>query len=119
MDEAKIETEKREYTGRFRFFILITSAITIACLLVLLSLKLYDWSGASQLDFSLPSYNGMRQEIDKDTSINFPSTGAIDQATIDQFNEQYDIQLEHAQKSTGFGSKALSDSSLGIKMPKD
>jgi len=117
MDVPEIVPEKREYNGRFRFIMMVSASIVIACLLVFLSLKLYDWSGASQLDFSLPSYNGLRKDIKTDDDVNFPSTGAIDQSTIDQFNQQFSAQLKQAKESNGFSTKALDDGSLGINMP--
>lgn len=112
------EPIKHEVNGRLRFIALIAGSIVVASLLVFLSLRLYDWSGASQLDFSLPTYDGMRQSIHSDEAVSFPSTGNIDQAAIDEFNRQFETQLKDLDQSKGFSSQALSDRSLGIKMPK-
>jgi hypothetical protein len=119
MEQPDITEEKHEYSGRSRFILLIGGSILVACMLVFISLKLYDWSGASQLDFSLPSYNSLRQGINNDDSVNFSGTGAINQQVVDDFEQQFATQLEQAEKSNGFSSKALDDSSLGIRMPKE
>ena len=98
-----------------RFLYLVGGSIVIACLLVMVSLQLYSSSGAAQLDLSLPSYNGVRDKILTDTSMNFPSTGALDAKSLNDFRKLYDEQVKQTQGGNGFNTSALDDASLGVR----
>lgn len=103
---------------RYKFLGLIAGAIVAALALTWLSMQLYSWSGAAQLDLSLPSYDKLRSQVHDDGSVTFSNSGAIDSDTISNFKQQFDEQLEQTEGGTGFSSSALSDESLGIAMPK-
>lgn len=106
------------YSARMRFTMMIAGAIVIASLLVGLALELYAWSGASQLDLSLPTYTSVREQIKDDSSVSFSASGPIDKSTLDNFLQLFDKQMQQTNGSSGFSSQALSDESLGINMPQ-
>lgn len=98
-----------------RFLYLVGGSIAIACLLVVVSLQLYSSSGAAQLDLSLPSFDGVRDKILTDTPMNFPSTGALDTKSLNDFRNLYDEQVKQTGGGNGFNTPALDDTSLGIR----
>lgn len=97
-----------------RFLYLVGGSVVVACLLVAFAMQLYSWSGAAQLDLSLPSYDGVREKIAVDPPKTFPSTGALDSKALNDFRVLYDKQIEKTQGGDGFNTSALDDTSLGI-----
>lgn len=113
--KSDIESNNLHQISEHRFVIMIAGAIATALVLVIVSIKVYNLSGAAQLDLSLPSYNSKERENaaikEPDT---FSSTGPIEKDTLDQFLKQYDKQLKQIDGVDGYNTDGLSDSSLGI-----
>jgi hypothetical protein len=116
MDSSKPSTESGNATGwrQHSFLVMVGGAIVIACVLVFVSMELYSSSGAAQLDLSLPSYNNVRSSIPPDTTSAYPSTGAFDKNSLNQFRTMYTAEAQQTAGAEGFNSQALSDQALGI-----
>ncbi len=114
-DQPQNPEEVASAHHQHRFLYLVGGSVVVACLLVVVSLQLYSWSGAAQLDLSLPAFNGVRDKIVTDTPMNFPSTGALDTNALNDFRKLYDQQVKQTQGGDGFNSSALDDTSLGVR----
>lgn len=104
--------------GRYNFIFFLIGSIGLASTLVVVSMFLYDRSGAAQLDLSRPGYVDVRsQSITSDSDfVEYPSTGSVNQSTIDEFKTLFDQQSEKAKAIDAFGGDPLSDSALGIEI---
>lgn len=95
--------------GDHRFLAMIVLSITIATILVAVSIVLYRSSGAAQLDLSRPGYKEVRSEVViEDSNLStFSATGLIDQTVIDNFRTLYAQQVQKAKAIDAFGSDPL------------
>lgn len=104
---------------RFRvtFVMMIVGAIMIASLLVVLSMYLYNRSGAAQLDLSLPGLQQQRLKAQSTERFDaFSSSGALDDDALSQFNQIYTGQQSAIQQDKdGFNPDELGDVNLNIQ----
>ena len=91
---------------------ILAIAITIAMTSV--SMYLYVRSGASGLDLSRPGFNGMQNNVQKERSFNFASTGKLSQQDYDEFVRLFDEQRAAINASGNFDDQLLSDEALGF-----
>lgn len=114
------QTMKTEDEGSFRskhrFFILIAASILVASVLVVISLAIYNGSGAAQLDLSRPGYNDIRaQVITTDSEIkNYSNLGPISQDAISEFKSIFGQQATKIKAVDAFGGDPLNPEALGI-----
>lgn len=95
----------------------VAIAITIAVLLVSVSMAVYYQSDAYRLDLSRPEYVSKRAEISEDTKKSnneFDSQGAVDANTVHDFLRMYDAEMEKIGHVKAFSQDVLSGTSLGI-----
>lgn len=106
--------------ARFRvtFVMMIAGAITIALLLVLVSMYLYGRSGAAQLDLSLPGLQEQRMKAQATERFEaFSASGPLDERALDQFSQIYTAQQSAIeQDKNGFEPDELSDEKLNIQV---
>ena len=113
INEAKTETG----WGQHRYLIMVSASIVVATVLVVISMYIYNNSGAAQLDLSRPGYSANVREqasnaIDDFTS--YPDSGELDEQALDDFKKLYDKQSKQATGIDAFGDDVLSDSALQI-----
>lgn len=116
IDDLQKEAVLMTKWQRHRFLLLIAAVIVISCVLVTISMNLYNSSGAAQVDLSRPGYQSVRSEASRDSTPEdaFPSTGDLDDNAFKQFDTMYN---NHAKRVTGvdsFDPEALSDDSLQL-----
>lgn len=95
----------------------VAIAITIAVLLVSVSMAVYYQSDAYRLDLSRPEYVSKRAEISEDTKKSnneFDAQGAVDANTVHDFLRMYDAEMEKIGHVKAFSQDVLGDASLGI-----
>ena len=112
-----VQEEHRMYAvAKNRFTILIIGSITVALLLVMISLFLYGVSGAAQVDLSGPGYSSVRSEVteDRDSFEAFPGTGPINKEALALFDRLYTQTTQAATKSEVFHNDVISDRALRI-----
>ncbi|MFZ2125697.1 MAG: hypothetical protein WA087_02650 [Candidatus Saccharimonadales bacterium] len=98
-----------------RFVAMIIGSIIVAFILVLVSMHIYNSSGAAQLDLSRPGYVSVRSQAnDGGEDINYSNKGAIDQSAIDEFQEIFSEQVKNVKSVDAFGGDPLSAKSLGL-----
>lgn len=102
---------------RVTLAVMIAGAITLALLLVLLSMYLYNRSGAAQLDLSLPGLQEQRLKAQSTERFDaFSASGPLDEDALDQFNQIYTGQQSAiGQDKDGFDPGELSDTKLNIR----
>lgn len=98
--------------------VMIAGAILIASLLVLLSMHLYNRSGAAQLDLSLPGLQEQRiQAQSTERFETFSASGALDEDALSQFNQIYTGQQSALSRDkNGFNPELLDDEALNIQV---
>lgn len=107
-----------ERWGEHRFLIMIAGSIVIALFLVGVALALYASSGAAQLDLSRPGYQSVRKQVSQDDTFSgFSANGAIDKASLEQFEKLYDERAKQAIGVESFGGNGMSDESLSVDAP--
>jgi len=117
-DEPVRATDDPGSWYRARLVMFIAGSIGIALLLVAISLALYVSSGAAQLDLSRPGYQSVQSQVEKgETFKGFPSTGAVDDKAISQFNKLFDEQVKQVTGADAFNPEVLSNQALGIDAP--
>lgn len=118
MNEPQIPAIIDEFAGssKRRFLIFVSISILVAFVLVLISMYMYNSSGAAQLDLSRPGYVSVRsQAISDDGDFkNYSSTGTIDQSSITEFKTLYASQAQKTKAVDAFGGDPLSPDALGI-----
>lgn len=100
-----------------KFLLLVGITIVIALVLVIISLQLYNSSGAAQLDLSRPGYKSVRSQVSYGSEFTgFPSSGPLDKEAIDSFRSLYSEKLKEATALDSFGGDVLSDKALGLEV---
>jgi len=107
------------FWDQHRFLILIGLAITVALVLVIISMTLYSSSGAIQLDLSRPGYKTVSSQATSDESgfVDYPTSGKLNAKSINDFKSLYDIQAAKAKAIDAFGGDPLNPDTLGISAP--
>ena len=118
MDESLSITTLNELSSssKYRFLFLIILSILISFILVLISLAMYNSSGAAQLDLSRPGYQDVRSQAtttDSDLQ-NYSSVGSINQTTINEFKSIYAGQAQKVNAVDAFGGDPLSPDALDL-----
>ncbi|CAN5414619.1 hypothetical protein BH10PAT4_BH10PAT4_1150 [soil metagenome] len=118
-DNEEVQAEDTGYWSQHRFFLLVGMSITIALVLVAISMTLYATSGAAQLDLSRPGYKSIiSQAVNTDGSFgNYSSVGKLDQASINEFKTLYDKQSAQAKAVDAFSGDPLDPDLLEISVP--
>jgi hypothetical protein len=117
-EELMRDAHKLGRWERHRFLLLVGISIAISLMLVAVSLKLYNSSGAAQLDLSRPGYEHVKQKSSQSGVFEaFPSTGEINKEAIDKFRALYKKRAEQATNVDSFGGDVMSDAALSIEAP--
>ncbi len=101
------------------FPLMVAVSISVALLLVWVSLLLYNQSGAAQLDLSRPSFQAVRSQAQRTEPLaGFePPMGRLTEKDLKEFEKLYTKQTTDMHNyENSFSSGALSDKSLGIKV---
>ena len=116
-------TEETEHSAalpayRRNIALFISCSVLIAFLLVLISMALYNSSGAAQLDLSRPGYKSVQDQVNRtDNFESFPATGPVTTTILEQFLKLFDRQVRPVSTTDAFSPAALDDQALGIDAP--
>lgn len=112
--EEKLE-EKMPFVGEHRFGVMVIISIVVSILLVIISLSLYNSSGAAQLDLSRPGYNDVRGEVDNsDDYVGFSSVGPVDMTVFIEFQTIYNEKASRLISADAFSGDPLNSIVLGF-----
>jgi hypothetical protein len=120
MSEEDLVADAHHLEGweKHRFLLMVGASIVIALLLVAVSMKLYESSGAAQLDLSRPGYEHVSEKVaQSEVFKGFPATGEINQEAIDDFRAMYEKRAIQATDVDSFGGDVMSDAALSIDEP--
>lgn len=110
--------DQQKFWGQHRFSLLLIITVLIAITLTVVSMTIYNSSGAAQLDLSRPGYRSVSDKIDtKDTIDGYSSTGAVNKDTIKDFMKQYDDQATKAKGVDAFSGDPLNPDVLEFGTP--
>ena len=113
MSEETSPTPKKTWI-KFPFVALIAASIAVALGLVMVSMYLYNMSGAAQLDLSLP---GLQEEQQVKRYDGFNATGKLDEESLKQFDELYKKQKADINRDgKEFDVTVLNNDKLGISV---
>lgn len=116
MQKLKKIFEDTKSLSKYRFLLFIVSSILLSFVVVMISMELYQSSGAAQLDLSRPGYVSVRSQATTDTGEfqNYPDSGPINQDDINEFKAIYDLQAQKIKTVDAFKGDPLSIDALGI-----
>lgn len=92
----------------------ILVAVVAACVMTVVSMRLYDIDDVSRLDVSLPNRESIRSSGDEEEVQNFAASGALDSKAMSDFQKLYDKNRAALDALGKFDSDVLSDDSLQI-----
>lgn len=103
-------------SGRHNFLIFVSSSIVMSFCLVVVSMMMYNSSGAAQLDLSRPGYVTVRSQAGSTSTSykDYPATGVINQSVIDEFDTLFKAQSGKITSANVFSGDPLSPEALGI-----
>jgi len=114
MDDLPQMNSKREgselvgFWAEHRFFILVFATIVISLVLVVISLVIYNVSGAAQLDLSRPGYQSVSNQVEReDSSDQFSPSGSVTNESINEFIKLYDDQARKTKSVDAFNGDPL------------
>jgi len=109
-------TDKLSFRDKHSFLLFIVVSILIASVVVVISMAMYNGSGAAQLDLSRPGYKSVRSQAttNQDDFQYYPSSGTINKDVTSEFKSLYDKQAKKVEVVDAFGGDPLSPDTLGI-----
>ncbi len=113
--EAAASEGARDHLSGHRLVILVVIVITVALMMLAVSLKLYYTSGAAQIDLSRRGYESVREKAFRDEDVPaLLSNGVIDREVLSRFQRDFLLQLDEVRKIDDFGKDFVSNDELGI-----
>ena len=112
MDEApKITTPAESevtFWDQHRYLLMVTITIIASICLVVVSMTIYNLSGAAQLDLSRPGYQSVSDKVDDTSDIDdYSALGPVNKTTVEEFTKLYDIHATKAKAVDAFNGDPL------------
>lgn len=116
----KLGAEGLSFWDRHRLSLLLIITIIIAVTLTVVSVAIYNSSGAAQLDLSRPGYRSVSDQVERtDTIDTYSATGSVNKDTIEEFMKIYDSQASKAKKVDAFNGDPLNPEVLEFGAPSN
>lgn len=104
-----------EKLKNYRFAIMVTLAVAVAVVLSGISILIYVWTGAINIDLSRPGYEKNREETAySEDETPFSNSGPINIEVIDDFNQRIEKLQNELGGMNNFSADAMSDEALGL-----
>jgi len=111
-------SDELSFWDRHRLSLLLIITVVIAITLTIVSVAIYNSSGAAQLDLSRPGYRSVSDKVEKNDPIDtYSATGAVNKETIEEFMKLYDEQATKAKKVDAFNGDPLNPEVLEFGTP--
>lgn len=105
---TKVVDEPATFWDRHRLSLLLIVTVVVSLTLTIVSVSLYNISGAAQLDLSRPGYRSVSDQVEKtDRTRDYSATGAVNKDTIEEFIKLYDEQAKKAKAIDAFNGDPL------------
>lgn len=117
----KDDTNQSEplFMERHKFLVFIILSVIISLVIVVISMAMYNSSGAAQLDLSRPGYKDIRaQAVDPDGDFKaFSASGKLNKDVISNFVDLYNERTQKIKSVDAFGGDPLSPEALDLAAP--
>jgi len=114
----KLTADELSFWGKHRLSLLLIGTVSIALVMTVVSVAIYNTSGAAQLDLSRPGYLSVSDQVEKTDSIDtYSSSGAVNKDTIEEFIKLYDAQAKKAKAVDAFNGDPLNPEVLEFGTP--
>lgn len=115
---VKLIDAELSFWDKHRLSLLLIITVAIALTLTVISVVIYNSSGAAQLDLSRPGYRSVSDKVNKEDSIDaYSATGAVNKQAIQEFMKQYDAQASKAKAIDAFNGDPLNPEVLEFGAP--
>lgn len=106
------------FWDRHRLSLLLILTVLIAIVMTVISVVIYNSTGASQLDLSRPGYRSVSGEVETVDKIDtYSASGPVNKDTIDKFMNLYDEQANKAKAVDAFNGDPLNPETLTYGSP--
>lgn len=111
MEESEVIVDAEptlSYWDQHRYMLLVVATIIVSIILVIVSMVIYNVSGAAQLDLSRPGYQSVSSKVDRSNEIDdYNASGPINTTTVNEFTALYDTQAAKAKAVDAFNGDPL------------
>lgn len=115
---VKLSDVELSFWDRHRLSLLLIITVVVAITLTIVSVIIYNSSGAAQLDLSRPGYRSVSDQVEKNDEIDtYGSSGRVDKETIEEFMKLYDAQAAKAKAVDAFNGDPLNPEVLEFGTP--
>jgi len=105
---VKLPEERLPFWDRHRLSLLLICTVAIALIMTVISVVIYNTSGAAQLDLSRPGYLSVSDKVEKTDEIDtYSASGPVNKETIEEFIKMYDAQAAKAKAVDAFNGDPL------------
>lgn len=102
------DEEVLTFWDRHRLSLLLVLTVATTIVLTVVSIIIYEASGAAQLDLSRPGYQSVADQVDENAGIrDYSPFGAVNTETIKEFTDLYDEQAAKAKAVDAFNGDPL------------
>jgi hypothetical protein len=112
MEEFKLPVKKTDdeptFWAEHRLTLLLISTVIIALIMTVVSVIIYNNSGAAQLDLSRPGYRSVSDKVERTDEIDtYNASGEVTKGSIQEFMKLYDAQASKAKGVDAFNGDPL------------
>lgn len=106
----------KQWVVRYRLPAFLIGVVSLAIVLVMISMSVYYVSGAYQLDLSRPEYKSVRSQIESAPKAKdvFEAQGEVNGDVLDAFMKYYEEEARKVIEADVFSGDVLSNEQLGI-----
>ena len=111
-------SENPSFWDRHRLSLLLIFTVIIAIILTIISVIIYNSTGAAQLDLSRPGYRSVSSQVEENDAIDtYSASGPVNKETIEEFMKLYDEQAAKAKAIDAFNGDPLNPELLTYGNP--
>lgn len=115
---VRLTDEDLSFWDRHRLSLLLILTVCIAIIMTVISVIIYNSTGAAQLDLSRPGYRSVSSQVERTDEIDtYSSSGPVNKETIEEFMKLYDAQAEKAKAVDAFNGDPLNPEVLEFGTP--
>lgn len=115
---VKQPSTELSFWDRHRLSLLLILTVIIAISMTVISVVIYNSTGAAQLDLSRPGYRSVSSEVETTDRIDtYSASGPVNKETINEFIKQYDEQASKAKAVDAFNGDPLNPEILTYGSP--
>jgi len=106
------------FWDQHRLSLLLILTVAIALVMTVVSVVIYNTSGAAQLDLSRPGYRSVSDKVERTDKIDtYSASGPVNKETIEEFIKLYDTQAAKAKAVDAFNGDPLNPEVLEFGTP--